>query len=210
MKTVVNNKIKKVKICLMVIIILLAIFSVWHFSHSSKNKIVQNFPNRPVGVISQSEDDNNKLATVVKSQAEVMAQAQVDRDYATVVQYTYPGVISVVGGESKLIGILNESTSTRYKLIAVSFGGVSNIVMAGSELQATIPQTIVTRVDDGNLHGRLVSQSGLIAFSSDKGKDWTFIDASGKSLDMIKAIAPNVSSQLSIPGTSRPVFYRDY
>jgi hypothetical protein len=54
---------------------------------------------------------------------------------------------------------------------------------------------------------RIVSNTTMIAISSDHGNNWTFIDASNKSLEELRKALPNISKDLIIPPHQRPVRY---
>ena len=200
--------IKNTKYYLVFVVIIFGIFSLWYVAHEKNFSypIMKNITTQ-VGNTNLKSEDNNYFVGVIKSQAQLMGQALISGDYKTFITYTYPKVIEIVGGEKNLVQLLSKSNLIGYKLIAISIGSVSNVVVSGSELQAVVSQTIVTRVDDGNEHGRLLSTSSLVAISQDGGKNWTFVDTSDKSLAILKGIIPTLSNELVIPAMSKPVFY---
>jgi len=96
-----------------------------------------------------------------------------------------------------------ESDGTRF--LNVTFGEPSRIIVIKNQLQCTLPRTIEMKVPDG----RLVVKSTLIAISTDKGKGWYFVDASGKDIQTLRKTLPNLSEELSIPENQEPTFYKD-
>lgn len=201
--------VKNTKYYLVFVVIIFAIFSLWHYTRKTNLNypIRENLTGLPDISNIKLQYKKNNYTDVIRSQAEIMRQALIDGDYKTFIKYNYPKVIELMGGEKNLIQILEKSNTSGYKLIAVSLGDVSDVVSSGSQLQAVISQIVVVRVDDGNKHGRLLTKSSLVAISDDKGKNWTFVDTSGKNLDIIKSIIPSLSSKLVIPQMSQPVFY---
>lgn len=77
------------------------------------------------------------------------------------------------------------------------------IVKSGNELQATIAQHTEIKLSQG----RLVSTSTLIAISTDKGSNWTFIDTSNKEMATLRKALPNLSPTITIPPQQPPVRY---
>lgn len=143
----------------------------------------------------------------LKQQAGKMGTAFVSGDYKTFANYTYPFVLKLMGGASKMIEILNDGTNDM-KTKGMSFSNItfdepSKIVKSGKELQATIAQHTEIKLPQG----RLVSTSTLIAISTDNGVNWTFIDTSNKEMETLRKTFPNLSSALVIPKPQPPVRY---
>jgi len=90
-------------------------------------------------------------------------------------------------------------------ILNVTIGEPSKIITYGNELQCILPQTIEMKVPNG----RLFSKSTLIVISTDNGKNWFFIDASGRDIQTMNKIFPNLSTELTIPNEEEPMFYRN-
>lgn len=159
---------------------------------------------------SETKSDNDlNHSEAIKSQAEKMCQLLLKKDFSAFADFTYPKVIELMGGKEKMVEIMEngskqmESEGTVF--LNVTLGEPSEIVTNGNELQCTVPQTIQMKVPNG----KLVSKSTLIAISSDKGKNWFFIDTSGKDIQTMNSILPNISLELVLPVSEEPVFYKD-
>ena len=87
----------------------------------------------------------------------------------------------------------------------ITYGEPGKIVKSGKELQTTISQSTEIKLKQG----RAVSTSTLIAFSSNNGANWTFIDTSHKSMVMLRKSFPNISKDINIPAQEKPVRYPD-
>ena len=131
------------------------------------------------------------------------------RDFEAFAKFTYPKLIEMIGGEKKMVDILKngekEMDKGGIKFLNVTIGEPSSIITKGNELQCTIPQTIEMKVPNG----KLITKSTLIGISTDGGKHWYFVDTSGKSIQALQKMLPNLSSDLIIPAQGEPVLYKD-
>lgn len=92
-----------------------------------------------------------------------------------------------------------------FDFLNATLGNPSEIITINNELQCTLPQNIEMKVPNG----RLVSQSTLIAISSNGGENWYFIDTSGKDIQAMKRMFSNLSEKLVIPQQDKPIFYEN-
>ena len=158
--------------------------------------------------ISESNTSNKELdtdssqKTNIKIQANKLAEAVIQGDYAYVASSTPSKVVSMLGGRQKMIDLMKSSTDGA-KISAFSMGKPSDILSANGELQATISETLTIEID--GQPGKLISKSTLIAISDDNGSNWKFIDtAGGKTFQQIQAVLPNLSNSLVIPQSQDP------
>lgn len=136
-----------------------------------------------------------------------MGQLLLKKDFDAFSAYTYPKILEMMGGRQKMVQTLKKGADDMAAEGAgftnFTFGKPSPIIHTGDELQCTLPQTIEMKVSKG----RLVTESTLIAISSDNGKTWYFMDTSGKNIDELRKILPNLSPQLVIPKRGQPILY---
>lgn len=147
------------------------------------------------------------LTIRLQQQAELMAQAFLKGDYQTFAKYTYPALVSAMGGESHMASTLSQ-TVTDMNAKGMSFSDITvdsptNIVKSGNELQCTLQQHTTIRLASG----RAVATSTIIAISKDNGKNWLFVDTSNKDLLAMRKALPNLSKAIVIPQQQKPVFY---
>lgn len=112
--------------------------------------------------------------------------------------YIYPPIIKMMGSEEKLISALqsalNEMKNDGFETIDIHYSEPSKMIKQGNELQMTITQNLLMKSPQGNVLGKYT----LIAISEDEGKNWKFIDTSGKDLETMRSYFPNLSPQLVI------------
>ncbi|HYV93672.1 MAG TPA: hypothetical protein VE978_17995, partial [Chitinophagales bacterium] len=153
--------------------------------------------------------DSSNYFIQIKEQAEAMAQLLLKKDFKSFAKFTHPKIVEMMGGEQKMIeGMekdLKEMESQGTGFLNVTIGEPSKVIVVNNELQSTVPQTIEMKVPNG----RLVAKSTLIAISTDNGKTWYFIDTSGKDIQAMKKIFPNLSEELVISEKQQPIFYKD-
>ncbi len=139
----------------------------------------------------------------------MMGKFFLKKDFISFCKYTYPKIVEMMGGTNKMAEVIakgsKEMLSKGTDFLSITFGEASKIITIGKELQCTVPQVIEMKVPNG----RLITRSTLIAISIDNGKKWYFIDTSGKDIQTMKKVLPNLSEELVIPQKKQPVFYQE-
>lgn len=145
----------------------------------------------------------------LKFQADKLGRAFLKGDYKTFVNYSYPAILELMGGASKMIEVLSktqkEMDSKGIHFISITFEQPSKIVKSNRELQATIVQHTETKLPQE----RLITTSILIAISTDNGMNWTFMDTSNKNIISLRRIFPNLSTSIYMPPPTPPVRYNN-
>ena len=146
---------------------------------------------------------------VIKKQAELTAKALLNDDYETLIKFTYPKVIELLGGRDKMISLIKkgkiEMGQQGISFDKVIIGKPSKTVIAGDEIHCLVPQTVYMKVPKG----KLKSETQLLAVSRDNGSNWFFIDAVSLNKDNIKRVLPNYNFDLVLPTKSEPIFVSD-
>ncbi|HEY3405787.1 MAG TPA: hypothetical protein VGK59_20525 [Ohtaekwangia sp.] len=145
----------------------------------------------------------------VKEQAEATAKALIEDDYETLLKFTYPKVIELVGGRDQMISLIKkgkiEMKEQGITFEQVTIGEPTPIVTAGNEIHCLIPQTILMKVPNGKVR----SESHLLAVSQNSGEHWFFIDTVKLNKDNIKMVVPNFNEALQLPDKKEPQFIAD-
>lgn len=135
---------------------------------------------------------------IIKDQAILMGQAFISEDYKTFTKYNNPTIIKMMGGQEKMVAsmlkIVSDMKSKGMFFKSFTFDEPSKIVKSGKELQCTLAQHTYINTPSGGI----VSNSTLIAISTDSGQKWTFIDTNNKDMATIRRILPNLSSAITI------------
>lgn len=146
---------------------------------------------------------------LIKQQAELTGAALLNDDYETLIKFTYPKVIEIVGGRDKLIAMVQkgkvEMKSQGITFEKVIIGEPSSSVAAGSEIHCLVPQTVFLKVPNG----KMKSESYLIGVSQDGGSHWFFIDAVNLNMGNVRTVLPNYNSDLQLPAKKQPQFIKD-
>src|SRR5688572_33189508 len=105
---------------------------------------------------------------VIKEQAELTAKALLNDDYETIIKFTYPKVIELVGGRDRMISLIKkgkiEMGQQGISFDKVTIGKPSKALIAGDEIHCLIPQTVYMKVPKG----KIKSKTHLLAVSRDK------------------------------------------
>lgn len=148
----------------------------------------------------------NPYSKVILLQVDEMQKAVIAKDYITVLKYTHPKIMQLMGGPKKAMETLEVEFSAMEKQGVVindcKFGEPSELYVVGKELQCTIVQSLEMTIPAG----KLVANSTLIGFSEDEGKTWVFLDPS-QGLDKIRTVLPNISKSIEIPPREKPQFF---
>lgn len=128
-----------------------------------------------------------------------MRQAFMDKKYDVFSNYVHEGTIKMLGGKKKMIDVSVAAMDTMnkqgYHFKKVDFSDVSDIITVKNEQQAVVHQKIQMDTPKGNINADYY----MIAVSGNNGKNWKFIDTSGKDIQTMRKYFPNLSSKLIIP-----------
>lgn len=78
--------------------------------------------------------------------------------------------------------------------VNIKFKDLSKFIKKGTETQFTITQELLMKTPKGNI----LANYTMIGISNDNGKNWKFIDTSGKSKDVMRKYFPNLSPDIVI------------
>jgi len=148
--------------------------------------------------------NGQNISTTIKTQAMDMATAFMKNDFATFSKYMHPSIILFAGGKEKMKTKM-DSAYAAMKLFGVSFkrywiGSPGEIINYNDQLQAVLPQSTTLKTP----LGELTAETFLVVISTDKGKNWYFIDTNVYKADKLKSILPDISPKLIIPPQKKP------
>jgi hypothetical protein len=162
-------------------------------------------------VTGQSPAVQQSPAASLESYPALVAQAQEvndafrRRDFARMVDLTYPKVIESAGGRDKMIAALakgmKDMESEGVSVLSSTAGAPTQIVHVSEWIYAVVPTTLKVKAKDGVFQ----TESSMIGISADKGAHWTFIDAGGKDHTQLLGFLPAPSSKLNLPAEKEPV-----
>jgi hypothetical protein len=141
----------------------------------------------------------------LQAQAQEVNDAFRRRDFAHFVDLTYPKVIESAGGRDKMIAALakgiKEMETEGVSVISSTAEAPIQIVHVAQWIYAVVPTTLKVKAKDGVFK----TESSMIGISSDRGVNWTFIDAGGKDHTQLKNYLPAPADALKLPGDKEPV-----
>jgi len=141
----------------------------------------------------------------LKEQASTMGRAFLHKDYTTFCKYSYPKLLTMMGGEAKMIQAVTQAMDQMkaqgIEVSSFSLGEPVPPVKSGTEWQSMIPQHTTLKTTQGSIS----STSTLLAFSSDNGHHWTFLDTSNKDMATIRQVVPNLSPSIKVPPPQAPL-----
>jgi hypothetical protein len=171
----------------------------------------KEMPNNQPAVATQSPAAGQSPATTVESYPALLAQAQEvndafrRRDFARMVDLTYPKVIEAAGGRDKMIAALakgmRDMESEGVSVLSSTAGTPTQIVHASEWIYAVVPTTLKVKAKEGAFQ----TESSMIGISADQGAHWTFIDAGGKDHAQLMSFLPAASDKLNLPVEKEPV-----
>jgi hypothetical protein len=157
-----------------------------------------------VPALMHAQGDDVKTQSL-KKQAEVVAKAMVDNDHQKLVELTHPRVVELIGGKKKMVQLLeniSKDIEARWPTRKVKVQEATGILSEKDESFGIVTYTLEMR----GKGARITGNAFLIGVSSDGGKNWSFIDAAGKSLAEVKKLLPNFPKGLTLPAVQEPKF----
>jgi hypothetical protein len=162
-------------------------------------------PNRNLGVATQSPAATVENYPALVTQAQEVNDAFRRRDFARMIDLTYPKAIEVAGGREKMIELLakgmKEMEAEGVVVLSSSAAAPTQIVRASGSIYAVVPTTLKAKAQEGVFQ----TESAMIGISSDNGATWTFIDAGGKDQKELRSILPDIVDKLNLPPEKTPV-----
>jgi len=138
------------------------------------------------------------------ARAKELETALASKDYAKVIDLTYPKVVEVGGGREKLLAAMTSEMKTMeaegVELLSSTAAPPSQFVSDASGIYAIVPVTTKIKAKDGIFQ----TEGSLIGISTDGGQNWTFVDATGKDQTELKKILPSFD-KLNLPPEKPPV-----
>jgi hypothetical protein len=158
--------------------------------------------------IAQTADDSP--TSLVSKKAQVIGDATVKGDYAKVVDSTYPKVVEIIGGQEKMVALIeksmNQMKAQGFTLISFQAGEPKELLTEGDSTFAVVP-TITKLTAPG---GKLIARSYLLGVSSDSGKTWKFVDGAGLQQKEVRdKVLPKLPAKLLLPEKQTPEFIKD-
>ena len=150
------------------------------------------FTTNTLPILAQTANANLNL------QLKTMKDLLFAENYEEFTTYVYPKVYQMMGGKDKMIEAtkfaLRKMKNDGFNFLDIQFSEPSKFIKKGNETQFTITQNLLMQTPKGKILGSYT----LIGISNDNGKNWKFIDTSGKSKAIMLKYFPNLSPDLII------------
>jgi hypothetical protein len=134
----------------------------------------------------------------LNGQLEEMKKLFLTEDFRGFSNFTYSKVLDMMGGKEKMIqattSSMNQMKKEGFQILDLNFKNASAIISHDKELQCSLTQELLMQIPQG----KLLATYTLIAISSDEGKNWKFMDTSGKSKETMLKYFPNLSPDIVI------------
>ena len=139
------------------------------------------------------------------AQAQEVNDAFRRRDFAKMLDMTYPKVVEAAGGRDRMLSSftreMKEMEAEGVVVLSSTAGFPTQIIHVSGSIYAVLPTTLKVKARDGIFQ----TEGSMIGISSDGGKNWTFIDAGGKDQKELRSILPDVVDKLNLPPEKQPV-----
>jgi hypothetical protein len=152
----------------------------------------------------QSSGQSENYPTLV-AQAQEVNDAFRRRDFARMVDLTYPRVIEAAGGRDRMVESLTKEMKAMEAegvfVLSSTAGAPTQIIHVSGSIYAVVPTTLKVKAQDGIFQ----TEGSMVGISSDSGANWTFIDAGGKDQSQLRKMLPDAADKLSLPPEKQPV-----
>ncbi len=144
--------------------------------------------------------DKNQLKEFALRDAKITSEATLNKDFETVLKYTHPGVLKLMGGKEKglemIKSIFDGMLSQGFVFEKADVINASEIVFEQDEYRCYIEG-----LNQMAMNGmRIKSQSYLLGIYNASEKIWCFLEAKQlKNKAMLDMVLPNFETSLVIP-----------
>jgi hypothetical protein len=160
---------------------------------------------KTVGVATPSQGSTVENFPSLAAQAKEVNDAFGRKDFARVADMTYPRLVENLGGRDRMVfSITKEMKQMEAEgvvFLSSSAGAPTQVIHLEGTIYAVLPTILKVKAQDGIFQ----SDGSMIAISSDRGANWTFIDAGGKDQKQLKSLLPAAADKLNLPPEKPPV-----
>jgi hypothetical protein len=142
--------------------------------------------------------DEREVRHNLKTQAEAMGKAMANDDHQALVDLTYPRVVRLAGGRTRMILTLQETAlkiGAVWPVRSVRIHEPTGPASSAGELFAVVPFTLELK----GPQERRTLEGYLVGVSGDRGATWKFLDCSGADRDAVKDKLPQFPDALALP-----------
>jgi hypothetical protein len=143
------------------------------------------------------------------AQAKEVSDALGRRDFARIVDLTYPKLVESFGGREKMIASMTremkQMETEGVVLLSSTVGAPTQILNDSGSIYAVLPTLSQVKAKGGVFQ----TDGSMIGISADSGANWTFLDTGGKDPGQLKILLPNVADKLNLPPEKEPVKISD-
>jgi hypothetical protein len=136
-------------------------------------------------------------------QANEMAISVSKGDYKTLLKYTHPKIIKMMGGNEKASATLKQTMTQLkqqgFQFDKITIGKVVQTIKSQKDIQSIVPQILDLKFGTKTIH----SNSYLFSISYDDGKNWYFLDTGTTQEAELRKMFPEISTKLVIPKSNK-------
>ena len=138
------------------------------------------------------------------ARAKELEEALARKDYAKVIDLTYPPLVALGGGREKLLATMTREMKSMeaegVELLSSTSFAPAQFFHDATGIYAVVPVTSKMKAKDGIFQ----TEGSLIGISNDSGASWTFVDATGQDQAELRKLFPNLD-KLNLPPEKPPV-----
>ncbi len=153
-----------------------------------------------IGLITVSFNGYSQTKEDALNDAKITSKATLNMDFKTVLKYTPPKIVNIMGGEDAALNLMN-TTFDNMKTQGFEFEqadvlSVSEILQEQGEYRCYIEGYNQMKMGDQ----RIKSKSYLFGIYNEKGQHWWFMEAKQlKNKAMLEQLFPGFETELNIP-----------
>lgn len=142
---------------------------------------------------------NSQTKEEVLRDAKITSKATLESQFETVLNYTYPPVLKIMGGKDKALSLVTDTMNTMKKqgfiFKSAEVLEVSEIVNEQNQYRCYVKTKNIMHINKMII----TSISYLLGIYNTEGKLWYFIEAKQLSNPMMSSVLPNFKTSLNIP-----------
>jgi hypothetical protein len=150
--------------------------------------------------------DESEAMANLKSQAELVIRAVLEKDHAMMATLTHSALVEQLGGRDRFIqkleSIAAEIQGEGFRFKTAKLGEPTQPVESAGEYYVIFPYSFVMAGSDVEMIGKTF----LICVSKDGGRTWKFLDghSAAGDRDKLKTVLPHFPDQLQLPEPQQP------
>lgn len=149
-----------------------------------------------------------EVTNKISKEAQRCADATVNQDFPTLVKYTHPKVIEMLGGETGMLARVKEGNAQLaekgIRIASVKVGKAEDPQIIEGGMISLVPQRVVVTAPGA----KITHEGSILGVFSDESGAWTFVDLTAINESQFRQTFPELADHFPFPPKKEPLLQK--